>query len=143
MIRVENLVKKFGKLEVLKGINASFKSGQVISVIGPNGSGKTTLIKCILGMVIADKGKVFFDGKDISGDFRYRKDIGYMPQIGRYPENMKMGHLFSMMKDIRKENSLDEDLIREYASSGNGWQSNAHIVGRDNTKGKRCTCFSF
>ena len=115
MILVEKLEKKFGKLHVLKGIDVSFEAGQVVSVIGPNGSGKTTLIKCILGMVVADKGSIIFDGQDIASSFEYRNNIGYMPQIGRYPENMKIGQMFTMMKDIRKQKSLDEELIREYS----------------------------
>lgn len=115
MIRTENLEKHFGKLHVLKGVNASFSCGEVVSVIGPNGSGKTTLIKSILGMVVADKGKIYFDNKDVAKDFTYRHHIGYMPQIGRYPENMKMGQLFSMMKDLRKPSSaLDEELLNEF-----------------------------
>lgn len=116
MIRTENLEKSFGKLPVLKGVSASFEAGQVVSVIGPNGSGKTTLIKCILGMVVADKGSIFFDGKNIGRDFQYRNQIGYMPQIGRYPANMKIGQLFSMMKDLRKAvTNTDNELIKEYA----------------------------
>lgn len=117
MIRVEKIEKQFGKLQVLKGVDAHFESGQVVSVIGPNGSGKTTLIKCVLGMVVADKGKLYFDSEDIANDFAYRANIGYMPQIGRYPENTKIGQLFAMMKDIRKNHisQVDEELIREYA----------------------------
>lgn len=115
MIRTEDIEKHFGKLHVLKGVNTSFGTGEVVSVIGPNGSGKTTLIKSILGMVVADKGKIYFDKKDVANDFSYRHNIGYMPQIGHYPENMKMGQLFSMMKDLRKSSdSLDEELINSY-----------------------------
>ena len=116
MIRTEKIEKKFGKLLVLKGIDTSFKGGQVVSVIGPNGSGKTTFIKCILGMVVPDKGKIFFDKKDIRNDFSYRQYIGYMPQIGHYPENMKIGQLFAMMKDLRQQSSsFDEELIDIYS----------------------------
>lgn len=115
MIRTENLEKHFGKLHVLKGANTSFSGGEVVSVIGPNGSGKTTLIKSILGMVVADKGKIYFDGKDVAHDFTYRHHIGYMPQIGRYPENMKIGQLFAMMRDLRKSPvPLDEELMHEF-----------------------------
>lgn len=115
MIKVAGLEKSFGKLHVLKGIDVNFELGQVVSIIGHNGSGKTTLIKCILGMVVADEGKIIFNGTDISGDFLYRSEIGYMPQIGHYPENMKIGQIFRMMKDLRKSaGALDESLMEEY-----------------------------
>lgn len=115
MIRTENIEKHFGKLHVLKGVNTSFDACEAIGVIGPNGSGKTTLIKSILGMVVVDKGKVYFDNKDTANDFSYRNHIGYMPQLGCYPENMKMGQLFAMMKDLRKSSSaIDEELIEEF-----------------------------
>jgi Cu-processing system ATP-binding protein len=115
MIRIENLQKKFGKLQVLKGVDTQFNPGDVVSVIGPNGSGKTTIIKSILGMVVPDKGNILFDNKNTANDFDYRKHIGYMPQIGRYPENMKMGQLFKMMIDLRKSKKvLDEELLQAY-----------------------------
>ena len=116
MIRIENLAKRFKKLQALAEINALFNSGQVVSLIGPNGSGKTTLIKSILGMVKADSGFIYVNGKQINGDPSYRSGIGYMPQIGRYPDNMKVGQLFRMMKNIRKvpETELDTDLLVKF-----------------------------
>lgn len=116
MIRVEHISKRFKKLKALDDISVSFEKGQVISLIGPNGSGKTTLIKSILGMVKPDSGKIFFNNEYINGGFEYRKDIGYMPQIGRYPDNMKIGQLFSMLKTIRNETEekLDTELIKAY-----------------------------
>ena len=116
MIRIEHINKKFGKLQVLEDINAGFQRGQVIALIGPNGSGKTTLIKSILGMVRPDSGKLWVNNQLINGDPAYRKDIGYMPQIGRYPDNMKVGHLFKMMKSIRqvKEDAIDYDLVTKF-----------------------------
>ena len=116
MIRIENLKKRFKKLQALDDISAFFNKGQVVSLIGPNGSGKTTLIKSILGMVKPDSGNIYVDGKLIKDDPSYRGRIGYMPQIGRYPDNMKVGHLFRMMKDIRKvpEEELDTDLLVKF-----------------------------
>jgi Cu-processing system ATP-binding protein len=116
MIRIEHIEKRFKKLVALNDINVSFEKGQVVSLIGPNGSGKTTLIKTILGMVKPGKGKIFFKDEYINGGYDYRKDIGYMPQIGRYPDNMKMGQLFDMLKNIRNhpEDELDNELIREF-----------------------------
>jgi Cu-processing system ATP-binding protein len=116
MIRIEHISKKFKRLQVLDDVSASFTKGQVVSLIGPNGSGKTTLIKTILGMVRQDSGKIFFNDVLITRDFHYRKEIGYMPQIGRYPDNMKVGQLFTMLKDIRaiEEKDLDHDLVTKF-----------------------------
>ena len=116
MIRIEHINKKFRKLVALDDINAQFDKGQVISLIGPNGSGKTTLIKSILGMVKADSGKIFFNNEPINGDPSYRSHIGYMPQIGRYPDNMKVGQLFKMLKNIRNvpDDNIDEELIDKF-----------------------------
>ena len=120
MIRIEHIRKRFKKLQVLDDVSANFNQGQVISLIGPNGSGKTTLIKTILGMVRPDSGKIFFDDILITRDYHYRQNIGYMPQIGRYPDNMKVGQLFKMMKDIRekKDDCLDQDLVTKFNLPG-------------------------
>ncbi|MFM6926455.1 MAG: ABC transporter ATP-binding protein [Ferruginibacter sp.] len=90
--------------------------GECIALIGPNGSGKTTLIKSILGMVVCDSGFITFNGKNIKHHWQYRQNIGYMPQIGRYPDNMSIGQVLNMMKDIRgnKDMVLDEDLINQF-----------------------------
>ena len=116
MIRIEHIRKRFKKLQVLDDVSAHFSEGQVISLIGPNGSGKTTLIKTILGMVRPDSGRIFFNDTLITSDYHYRQNIGYMPQIGRYPDNMKVGQLFKMMKDIRekKDDCLDQDLVTKF-----------------------------
>ncbi len=115
MISVYKICKKFGSLQVLKSITADFEPGRSYALIGPNGSGKTTLIKSILGMVIVDEGKVEVDGKSIRNQWDYRRQIGYMPQIGRYPDNVSIGQLFTMMKDLRSDcKDLDEELIEGF-----------------------------
>ncbi|MCU4188860.1 ABC transporter ATP-binding protein [Flavobacterium sp. HXWNR29] len=115
MIEIKNISKKFGKLEVLKNVSASCNSGQCIALIGPNGCGKTTLIKSILGMVIPDSGSMEFNQKSIFGDYLYREKIGYMPQIGRYPDTMTIGEIIEMVKKIRNsKDNLDEDLFRDF-----------------------------
>jgi len=115
MIRIENINKRFKKLQALNNINAAMNKGQVISLIGPNGSGKTTLIKSILGLVTPDSGKIFFNDTAITERVEYRSHIGYMPQIGRYPDNMKIGQVFQMIKNIRSSNNpLDEELYYKF-----------------------------
>lgn len=114
MIRISGLEKRFKKLVALTDIHVQFNKGQVISLIGPNGSGKTTLIKCILGLVRPDQGQIELEGESIFKDETYRSKIGYMPQIGRYPDQMKVGQLFSLLKSIRSSVNLDEEMLELY-----------------------------
>jgi len=116
VILANNLSKKFGKLQALDNVSVTCNKGECIALIGPNGSGKTTLIKCILGMVIYNSGFITFNGKNILHDWEYRAKIGYMPQIGRYPENMTIGQVLDMMKDIRQQKGfvMDEELIQAF-----------------------------
>lgn len=116
MIIASNVSKKFGKLKALDNVSVTCNKGECIALIGPNGSGKTTLIKSILGMVVCDHGFITFNEKNILHDWQYRSNIGYMPQIGRYPENMSIGQILDMMKDIRGKSNqtLDEDLVQQF-----------------------------
>lgn len=115
MIKIENITKRFGKLQALVDVALQLHKGQCIALIGPNGCGKTTLIKCILGMVVPDGGKILFDGTDTRNNDTYRRHIGYMPQIGRYPENMTIGQVLNMIKGIRNsQNALDEELYYSF-----------------------------
>jgi len=115
MIKIDHLYKNFGRHQVLLDICLEFRENQSIALIGPNGSGKSTLIKIILGMVLPRKGNVSFDGSSIEGQSLYRRQIGYMPQMSRFPANMTVSQLFNMMKSLRKdEKSRDMDLYRAF-----------------------------
>jgi Cu-processing system ATP-binding protein len=112
MISFQDVSKKFGKVQALGQVNLELTRGNSYALIGPNGSGKTTLIKSILGMVLPTSGKILMDGTSIRNHWQYREKIGYMPQIGRYPDNMRIGQLFDMIKNIRKNSTgLDEELM--------------------------------
>lgn len=112
MILIDNISKKFGTLVALDQVTLELKSGKSYALIGPNGSGKTTLIKSMLGLVVPTTGNILFEGTSILNTWKYREKIGYMPQIGRYPENMRVGQLFEMMKNIRNDKpKVDEELL--------------------------------
>lgn len=66
MIKVNNLVKKFGNLEVLKGVNTHIKKGEVVVVIGPSGSGKSTFLRCLNLLEEPTDGEIIFEGKSIT-----------------------------------------------------------------------------
>ncbi|RXK83782.1 ABC transporter ATP-binding protein [Filimonas effusa] len=111
MIEVKNVLKRFGKLLALDNLDLELKRGECVALIGPNGCGKTTLIKSILGMVLPDRGTITFNNINIRDNNEYRRHIGYMPQIGRYPENMSIGQVIDMIKHIRGEQAtLDNEL---------------------------------
>jgi Cu-processing system ATP-binding protein len=116
MIVAKNITKKFGKLKALDNVSVTFSKGECIALLGPNGCGKTTLIKSLLGMVVPDSGTIHFNNELITDKWMYRNQIGYMPQIGRYPENMTIAHVIDMMKDIRKGSSAnpDEALVKSF-----------------------------
>jgi len=112
MIEIIELHKKFGKNQVLKGVDLQINQGGIFAVLGPNGSGKTTLIKSILGMVIPQSGTIKLNGKTIKKDWKYRKEIDYLPQIANFPNNLTVKELIKMIKDLRANNTnKDLELI--------------------------------
>lgn len=137
MIILDNLTKQYGKLSVLNQLSVEFNSGECVALIGPNGCGKTTLIKSILGMVVPNAGNILFKNKTIKNDVTYRNYIGYMPQIGRYPDNMTIGQVLEMIKSVRKySGELDLDLYHAFAIEELLNKKNAHTIRWYNTKSK-------
>src|SRR5690606_19628646 len=101
MVVVDSLSKRFGRLEVLKDVNATFEPGHVTAVVGPNAAGKSTLMKSILGLVIPDKGSVTILGQPTKGNPAARERVGYMPQEPRFPDNLRVSELFDFVQDLR------------------------------------------
>jgi polar amino acid transport system ATP-binding protein len=65
MLRLENIHKRFGRLEVLKGVDLEVKRGEVVCVLGPSGSGKSTLLRCVNLLEPPEQGEIFIEGHDI------------------------------------------------------------------------------
>ena len=63
ILKVENIRKRFGRIQVLKGIGFEMEQGEVIAILGSSGSGKTTLLRCINLLEKADAGKIYVDDK--------------------------------------------------------------------------------
>lgn len=87
MIKVENIHKSFGDLQVLKGINLEVQKGEIVSIVGPSGAGKTTLLMIMGTLEKADAGKIYIDNNELSrlsewklSDFR-NKNIGFVFQF--------------------------------------------------------------
>ncbi|MDP4105080.1 MAG: amino acid ABC transporter ATP-binding protein [Bacillota bacterium] len=84
MIKVENLVKNFGKLEVLKNITTTIKQGEVVAIIGPSGSGKSTFLRCMNLLETPTSGHVWIGGDDITDKktniMKVRQNVGMVFQ---------------------------------------------------------------
>ena len=87
MIRLEGITKRFGTLEVLKGIDLQINKGEIVSIVGPSGAGKTTLLQIMGTLDRPDAGRVIYDGQDVSrlGDARLsafrNANIGFIFQF--------------------------------------------------------------
>ena len=84
ILRTENLEKRFGELEVLKGITTAIRKGEVVSIIGPSGGGKSTFLRCLNLLETPDGGKVFYKEQDVTAAklnvAQYRQSIGMVFQ---------------------------------------------------------------
>lgn len=114
MIEFRGLSKRFDAVPVLRNVDTRVERGCVTAIVGPNAAGKTTLIKAVLGLVRPDAGEILIDGERVNGNEHYRRRIGYMPQIPRYPENLTGAGLLSFLTELRGgvgHVSLDEELV--------------------------------
>ncbi len=83
ILRAENIVKKYRKRTVVKGVSFDVKQGEIVGLLGPNGAGKTTSFYMIVGLIQPFSGKVFLDNEDITKlpvYKRAKKGIGYLAQ---------------------------------------------------------------
>jgi lipopolysaccharide export system ATP-binding protein len=83
VLRAENLVKRYKKRTVVRGVSIDVRQGEVVGLLGPNGAGKTTTFYMIVGMIRPNEGRVFLEGEEITRIAMYRrarKGIGYLPQ---------------------------------------------------------------
>ncbi|MDD4149351.1 MAG: LPS export ABC transporter ATP-binding protein [Bacteroidales bacterium] len=82
-LHTEQLIKKYGKRTVVKGVSVEVKQGEIVGLLGPNGAGKTTTFYMIVGLIKPNQGRIFLDDIDITREPIYkraRKGIGYLAQ---------------------------------------------------------------
>ncbi len=144
MIRTEGLRKRYGALEVLRGLDLTVDAGSVTAVAGPNGSGKTTLMKIVLGLVRPDSGRVFFDDRLLDGDCAYRARVGYMPQAARFPDNLRGDDVLRLLTDLRGPGAaLDEELIDAFGLARELGQPVRTLSGGNRQKLSAAAAFLF
>ena len=113
-LEVKGLRKAFGKLTALRGVDLVVAPGRVTALVGPNAAGKSTLIKCVLGLVRPDAGRISVLGQPVGHEPGYRHAIGYMPQAPRFPENLTGHEVLALLADLRQDERRDEELLRRF-----------------------------
>ena len=121
MIRTENLHKSFGDLHVLRGVSQTIRKGEVVSVIGPSGGGKSTFLRCLNLLEKPESGKIFFQGKEITGkgvniDIHRQKMGMVFQQFNVFPhltvaENITLAPKMLKGKSAAEANEMAKDLL--------------------------------
>ena len=109
ILRAEGLVAGYvPEVDILTGVDAEVREGEIVTIVGPNGAGKSTLLKCVFGLLPTREGRVLLRGEDITGDKPHvitRRGMSYVPQLDNvFPtltveENLEMGALASREGD--------------------------------------------
>ncbi len=110
-LSVEGLVKFFGKKEAVRDVSFSMRVGEVVGLLGPNGAGKTTIFYMIVGFIKPNSGKIYLNGRNISGLPMYKRarlGISYLPQEPSVFRKLTVEHNISAILETRRDLSLSE-----------------------------------
>ncbi len=111
MIEISGLHKYYGRQHVLKDISLDIKEPGIYAILGPNGSGKSTLLKSIIGLVNPGQGDILVNGIGVADTHIYRREVSYLPQIARFPDNLRVFELIRLIKEIRKVEADESELV--------------------------------
>ncbi len=113
VLTIENLNKRYDKVEALTDFNLEVESGAILGLLGPNGAGKTTLLRIINGILSKDSGEVKISGKDIN--LKTAQSIGYMPEERGLYDNMTVANQILFFGQLKGgEPARLREVMREY-----------------------------
>jgi lipopolysaccharide export system ATP-binding protein len=123
ILRADNIVKKYGKRTVVKGVSFDVKQGEIVGLLGPNGAGKTTSFYQVVGLVQPNSGSIYLDDQNITKLPMYKRaqmGIGYLPQEVSVFRKLSVEDNISAileMMDLTKQEQKDrlEELIEEFS----------------------------
>jgi polar amino acid transport system ATP-binding protein len=149
LIKIVNLHKKFGHLEVLKGVNLEVNMGEVMVIVGPSGSGKSTLLRCINLLEEPTSGQIFFDGVDVTAKKinknKVRQRLGMVFQsFNLFPNMTALGNVtlapvkvLKLKKDQAEKSGIElltkvglKDKINSYPGQLSGGQKQRVAIAR-------------
>jgi ABC-type polar amino acid transport system ATPase subunit len=116
VIKIDNLHKYFGKLEVLKGVSTEIKAGEVVVILGPSGSGKSTMLRCLNLLEKPTSGKIWVDGHEVTDPkvnmYKVREEIGMVfQQFNLYPHLNVMRNITLAPIKVRKKSKEEAESI--------------------------------
>jgi polar amino acid transport system ATP-binding protein len=151
MLRLENVCKSFGSLDVLNGVSMDVGRGEVVCVIGPSGSGKSTLLRCVNLLEPPDEGHVYLEGKEITGkdaeegvDFVRRRVGMVFQQFNLFPHKSAIENVCMAQEKVLDRSSGEArekgvallervglgDKINEYPARLSGGQQQRVAIAR-------------
>ncbi len=119
VLRVENLHKSFGKLEVLKGVSFKVEKGETVAILGPSGSGKSTMLRCIVRLVEPDAGDIWIEDIKVTDPntnlIEVRKQVGFVfQQFNLFPHlkvidniTIALTKIHKLSKEVAEEKALE------------------------------------
>ncbi len=116
-LRAEGLCKSYGGRQVVKGVDLSVESGQVIGLLGPNGAGKTTTFYIVVGLIRPDGGRVWLDDNELTEQpmhLRARAGISYLPQEASVFRKLSVkNNLLAILETVESDRELQQHLADE------------------------------
>jgi len=115
ILQVENLVKRYGDLEAVRGVSFSVEEGEVFGLLGPNGAGKTSTIEVLEGLRVADGGRVSVCGFDpLKNPTELKHEIGAALQSTSLPDKLKVIEALRLFSSFYKRGRKPEELLKRY-----------------------------
>ncbi|MGI6608120.1 MAG: ATP-binding cassette domain-containing protein [Erysipelotrichaceae bacterium] len=131
-LKVENLSKSFGDLNVLNDLNYTFEKGKIYAILGKNGSGKTTLFNCISGEINFEKGKIYLEDEVINP-----QDVGFVYTDPMLPEFLTGFEFLTFFADIHQDKGLNREDVNSYFDRIDFKEDDRHRLIKDYSSGMK------
>ena len=137
LIEVRDLWKDFGEGPVVKGLTFTVEAGEIHGLLGPNGAGKTTTVKCVVGLLRADRGTVRVGGREVPDDRGFRELIGYLPENPTLPEYLTVMEFLLLVARLKGLEPGEARGRAEEVASLFGVEAHTNRLIHDLSKGTR------
>lgn len=116
MIKVSNLVKRFGQTKAVDDVSFTIEKGEIVGFLGPNGAGKTTTMRILTGFLSGDKGSIMIDGIDVEKNpVEAQKKIGYLPENNPLYKNMQVAEFLDLAANLHQIKEEDRKECFDFA----------------------------